>query len=236
MPDQSAYRRALRALELAVEKDPRYALGWALLAEIHVDSQSHGFEGPDDAIEIAHRYVHKALHLDPCCQHAHSASAYIHFVLGEHEAAVEAADRAIELNPNSAYQVAVSAFWMGLSGELDRACKFLDQVEELLPYLPGWLHHVPLLWHLEREDFLNAHAEAMKYRTPQVAWDPLLRASTAALADKKTMASVAHREFTELFPKVAEDPESYIRSFMHNDEHVAILLRGLERASVLVRP
>ena len=93
---------------------------------------------------------------------------------------------------------------------------------------------MPLLRCLDLEDYGRACREAALFTTPSIAWDPLLRAATAALAGKDKVAAVAHREFTEMFPEVAEDPEPYIRGFVHADRHVEKLLEGLEMAAELV--
>lgn len=227
------HKEARAALEKCVEVDPEYALAWALLAEMYGDCHAQGFEGPDNPLELAHRYIHRALNYDPGCQQAQTTSSYIHFLLDEHATAIEAADRAIKLNPSSGYQVAVSAFWTGLSGELDRACEILDRVEKLIPFEPGWLRLVPLLRYLERGDHDRALREAHRFCTPYIAWDSLLRAATAALAGNSTIANIGHREFSEMFPEVAADPEPYIRGYVHADLHVATLLRGLEQAARL---
>ena len=228
-------KEAREAIDLAIKVDPEYALGWALLAEMNVDAHNMGFEGPDEPLELAHRQIHHALGLDPCCQQAQSTSAYIHFVLGEYETAIETADRAIELNPNSPYQVAVSAFWIGLSGELDRACEILDTVEKLIPFTPGWMRLVPLLRALDQNDNDGAYREAAVFTTPSLAWDSLLRAATAALVGKTRVATAAYREFTELFPEEAKNPEPYIRGFVHADRHVERLLEGLSIAAELAK-
>lgn len=104
----------------------------------------------------------------------------------------------------------------------------------LIPFTPGWIRLVPLLRCLDLEDYGRACREAALFTTPSIAWDPLLRAATAALAGKDKLAAVAHREFTEMFPEVAEDPEPYIRGFVHADRHVEKLLEGLEMAAELV--
>ena len=106
-------------------------------------------------------------------------------------------------------------------------------VEELIPFTPGWMRLLPLLHNLDLKDFDGAFREAMNFRTPSLAWDSLLRAATAALIGKASVATVAHREFIEMFPEVGENPEPYIRGFVHADRHVENLLEGLEKAEKL---
>jgi tetratricopeptide (TPR) repeat protein len=186
------YERTVAAQESAVEAEPRYALAWAQLAEMYVDAHQLGFPGREDALDLAHDHAHRAVDLDPLCQQAHTTLAYTHFALGRFEQAINAAERAIELNPNSSYQVATAAFWLGLSGELDRGRRLIEEAERLNPHGPGWLRLVPLLCHLQREDLAAALEEALRFRSPTLAWGPLLRASMAALTGDRGLASASY--------------------------------------------
>jgi len=229
-PSQEIHALALAALERAVQADPQYTLAWALLAELYVDAHMLGFDAPADALDRAHRAVHSASSLDPTCQQARSTMAYVHFAIGEFDVAVREAEAAIALNQNCLYQVAVSGFWLGLSGELERGRSIIDNVQRSDRHQPGWLRLVSVLFHLEREEYAEALADARRFRSPQLAWDPLLRATMAAKAGNTRAAATALREFEELFPEVAADPESYIRMYVRAERHIAAILDGLERA------
>ena len=123
-----SHANAMAALQRAVVEDPEYALAWAQLAEMYVDSEMLGFDGPPVALEEAHRGAHRATALDPSCQQARSTMAYVHFAIGEYETAMREAEAAIALNPNRAYQVAASAFWLGLStGSTRTRCSTIQQ-------------------------------------------------------------------------------------------------------------
>lgn len=233
--DSNSYERTVAALEAAVKEEPDYALAWAQLAEMYTDSAQLGYEGPESPLMKARTYANLAINLDATCQQAHATLAYVHFALGEHEAAIASAEKAIELNPNSSYQVATAAFWMGLAGELERAREFINNAERLNPHGPGWLRLVPLLWYLDAGDVDAALEEARQFRSPNLAWGPLLRASSAALSKDLPVAVASYRELQALFPEVAEDPEDYIRAFVHFDRHLDALLKGLDRASRMAR-
>lgn len=229
--DANGYKRTVSALETAVKAEPDYALAWAQLAEMYADSVQLGYEGPEDPLIKARTYANLAINLDATCQQAHATLAYVHFALGQHEAAVASAEKAIELNPNSSYQVATAAFWMGLSGELERGRELINNAERLNPHGPGWLRLVPLLWYLDTGNVDAALEEARHFRSPNLGWGPLLRASAAALSEDSSVAVASYRELQTLFPEVAEDPEEYISSFVHFDRHLDALLKGLDRAS-----
>ena len=121
---------------------------------MYTDSAQLGYAGPEDPlIKGARTYANLALGLDGTCQQAYATLAYVHFALGEHEAAVASAEKAIELNPNSSYQVATAAFWMGLAGEPGtRTARSSTLPSELNPHGPGWLRLVPLLRYLDTGD------------------------------------------------------------------------------------
>lgn len=230
-PGKASHALAMAALQQAVDKEPEYALAWAQLAELYVDSEMLGFEGPQTALEEAHRAAHRATALDSRCQQARSTMAYVHFAIGEYETARREAEAAIELNPNRAYQVAASAFWLGLSGDRGHARSIIDDIEKLNPHQPGWLRLVAFLDHLDRDEYAEAEHEALRFRSPQLAWDPLLRAAAAGLQDKERPAASAWRELSELFPEVGSDPASYIRAYVRADTHVNTLLKGIEKAA-----
>ena len=229
-PGVETHAKALAALELTVHKAPDYSLAWALLAELYVDAHMLGFDAPENGLDQAHRAAHRATALDPTCQQARSTMAYVHFAIGEYEAAIGEAEIAIALNPNRLYQVAASGFWLGLSGELERGLSIIDDVQRSDRHQPGWLRLVAVIFHLDQEEHAAALSEARRFRSPQLAWDPLLQASTAALAGNTLAAATSLREFDELFPEIAADPAPYIRKYVRADRHVATILEGLERA------
>jgi len=230
------HQQVRKALESTVLTDPDYAIAWALLAEFYVDSaqMSEQFEGPADPLKLAHRYAHHAINLDPMCQQAWASLAYVHFALGRYETCVEAAERTIELNPNSSFLVAHAAFWIGLSGQYKRGMELIDEAANLNPNQPGWLQLVALLYHLDRGEFQQALARAQRFRWPALAWDSILCAATGALCGEHDFAAASYREFTELFPEIKADPNGYMAAFVHNEEHLATLLGGLEKAKGLV--
>jgi len=232
---QQAYNRAVEALQQAIENDPEYALAWAQLAELYVDAYAVRYQTPEDTLDSARSCARRALAIDHGCQHAHCVMAYVHFMSGEDSAAVREAETTIELNPNSAFLVGFAGFLIGLSGELERGRAILDGVEALNPHEPGWLRLVAVLDHLRKAEYPEALHEARQFRTPQMAWDPLLRTATAALAGEDGFAAACHRELAEIFPEVAADPTEYIRKFVRYDDLFEKILEGLGEAEGAAR-
>lgn len=227
---QEAHHRACRALERAIEDDPEYALARSQLAELYCDVHALGYEGPDNALEMARESAARAVELDILCQHARLTMAYVEFLEGKHSEVLRQAKMAIALNPNVAHLVGFAGFLIALSGDFETGCAVIDEMEDLNPFQPGWMRMPAIVRALARHDYQRALQEARRFRFAQLAWDPLLRAASAALADCTSEASSASRTLAELYPEVAENPESYVRAFIHDDMQVAIILKGLESA------
>jgi adenylate cyclase len=92
-----------------VEVDPHSAEGWSQLAWMLVnDYLSHWNEakkGPDESkklLDRAEEAVQKALKIDPTVALAHYADGLIRRAKGNHPGALDAFDRAVQLDPNLA--------------------------------------------------------------------------------------------------------------------------------------
>ncbi|MBV8575724.1 MAG: hypothetical protein JOZ58_11915, partial [Acetobacteraceae bacterium] len=98
---------ARQFLDKSVEADPRSAEGWSQLAWMLVnDYLSHWNEakkGPDESkklLDRAEEAVQKALKIDPTVALAHYADGLIRRAKGNHPGALDAFDRAVQLDPN----------------------------------------------------------------------------------------------------------------------------------------
>lgn len=227
---QEAHRNACQALERAVTDDPDYALAWAQLGELYCDVQALGYKGPEQALERAGQCAGRAVELDNLCQLARLIMAYVRFLEGNHREVIRQAEMAIALNPNVAHLVGFAGFLIGFSGDFETGCSIINEMEVLNPHQPGWMRMAPIVRSLDRGEFEIARQEANRMRFAQLAWDPLLRAASAALAERPAEAVSAHRQLEELYPEVSADPEPYIRAYVHFDDQVATILDGLQEA------
>ena len=119
---------------------------------------------------------------------------------------------------------------MGLSGELDRGRRIIDDVEKLNPYLPGYLRTVAFLWHLEKGQYEQALYEARRFRTPNIPWDSIMRAATASHLGNTAVTASAYKELAERSPEVAKDPASTICKYFHLNQWVDAMLERLDKA------
>jgi len=227
------HKRIRRVLEHAVEINPEYALGWGQLAAVYGDVYSLDYGELGNPLQRALFCAKKAIALDSRSQESHANLALIRFLLKHHRAAIEEAEKAIPLNPNSAYVVSFSGWIIGLSGDLEQGRRIIDEMDNYKPNSPGWLRLVAFIFYMENGDYDQALHEVRRFRMPdELAWDPLCRAVASGLHGKTNVAAAAYNELVNKFPMVARSVEDTIRLYLHFEHWVEAMLTGLEKAKL----
>jgi adenylate cyclase len=139
-----ALHEARRLFEQSIAIDPAYARPCSALAVSHLSSWAN--YGNADflqsaALERAQEFARHAVQLDPQLAYAQATFAHVLTWARQHEVALGALDRAVQLNPSySHWQVAAVRMF---AGELDRAVDSMQAYMRLDPYYPtsaiGWL-------------------------------------------------------------------------------------------------
>lgn len=154
-------------------------------------------------------------------------------MLRQHKAAIAEAEKAMPLNPNSAYVVSFSGWIIGLSGDLEQGRRIIDEMDDFKPNTPGWLRLVAFLCHLDRGEYDQALHEARRFRMPdELAWDPICRAAAAGHLGNDKVAAAAYGELFKKYATIAVNIEDAIRVYFHFDPWVKSILDGLGKARV----
>ena len=130
---------ARRYFERAIEIDETYALAHTVLAWTYWFDAFRGYS--DDAaksLETATALAQKALALDDTFPDVHALLGAIHLLKREYNAAIAAARKAVEFNPNHATNTALLAMILHNSGELEEAIATFKRAMRLSPYYPDW--------------------------------------------------------------------------------------------------
>jgi len=139
----SAHQAARRHLEQAVAIDPAYAIAFAHLAWI--DAVAAGISEPADKEAVIARAMElcaKAEALDPTLAITQVAKGIIHLVHGEHDAAIAAGRRAVDLEDNFVGYTLLARFLKD-AGKTEEALRAITRAIHLTPtMLP------PFLWFL----------------------------------------------------------------------------------------
>ncbi len=132
---------AMRLLNRATELDPNYAEAWALLAagyfrisEIVESSE----EERNQALKSSRECVNRALEIDSSCPSAYGIQALDYLNLQQFDEAARSANKGVEIAPNHARSLALSAMVLNKCGQPKRAFERIRKAMRLSPYYPIW--------------------------------------------------------------------------------------------------
>jgi len=126
--------KAIEYYELATEKDPSYALGYAGLATSYDFLTFFAPVAPQEAFPKAKAAAKKALELDETLAEAHSASVWTKAVYDwDWSGAENEFKRALELNPGSAESHRQCGWFLAWLGQYDEALTEARRARELDP-------------------------------------------------------------------------------------------------------
>jgi TolB-like protein/Flp pilus assembly protein TadD len=127
-------KKALNYFQLAVDKDPDYALAYTGIADTCALFSVYGAGAPQEYLPRAKAAAEKALALDDSLAEAHASMGLVFYSYFEGAQSVKEFERAVELNPN----YATAHHWYGrltlvMLGQLDHAMAEVKRAYELDP-------------------------------------------------------------------------------------------------------
>jgi TolB-like protein/Tfp pilus assembly protein PilF len=138
---------AVRLLDEAVGRDPKFLVAWCLLARVHGNLYAPGYDRTPARLELAHKAVQSALQLQPDSGEAHLAFAgYYYYGFRDYEKARQELAIARRALPNSAEAFEYSAYIDRREGRWASATHNLEQALELDPRNFLMLHQLALIY------------------------------------------------------------------------------------------
>ena len=141
---QDGYKKALGFYQQAIEKDPRFALAYAGMADTYVLAADL-YIPPREAFSKAKEAALKAIELDETLAEAHASLGFVHFHYDWDWAAAEKQfKRALALNPQSAQAHLHYTDYLATMGRFNEAYDQGRQALEIDPVstranlVPGW--------------------------------------------------------------------------------------------------
>lgn len=155
-------KKATELLKAATEKDPKFALAYAGLADCYAVSYYYVGQRPRELMPLALTYASKAIELDPTLSEPHATVAFVSWLLERDKVAAEKEFlRAIELNPN--YPTAhhwYSRYLRG-TGRMDDAFREIKRAEELDPLSLVIINNVAEIY-VDKGDLTSAIRECQR--------------------------------------------------------------------------
>jgi serine/threonine-protein kinase len=155
---------ALEYFELALKKDPNYALAHTGIAWIWVARNQLQLTPPGEALPRAKAAALKALELDGTLAQAHEVLASVRFQEFEWAGAVSESERAIELNPNYPDVRAFYSHYLNIMHRPKEAMRQIERALELDPFntLFLGLYAVDLVFVGRHDDAIAAARKALR--------------------------------------------------------------------------
>ncbi len=126
--------RSKKLFEEAIALDPQYALAYSGLAGVTLNMVSLGVvESPRESLEQALALSKKALALDESDVNIHAILSTIYMFLGEFDKSLSEAEKAVSLNPNSAYAIYSLGWCLRIMGRHQEAVPYLQKSLRLSP-------------------------------------------------------------------------------------------------------
>ena len=135
-------RKAVKLLEEATQKDPKFTLAYCVLARAHDDLYFYPFDKTPERRALADAAVNEALRLEPDSPEAHLAEAYHLYSSRNYERAsvqIELAQRAL---PNSPEALWLAARIDERLGRWDEATKAFEKAYSLDPRNPDIVYEL----------------------------------------------------------------------------------------------
>jgi TolB-like protein/DNA-binding winged helix-turn-helix (wHTH) protein/Flp pilus assembly protein TadD len=128
--------KAIDYFQRAVERDPGYALAYAVMADCYFLQKYYGYDSAPDRIGNAKAAAERALVLDDSIAESHLAAGAVQLCQKDYQAGMESFQRALALNPNLAVAHQRYAWALSSFGHLDDAVREMKRARELDPLSP----------------------------------------------------------------------------------------------------
>ena len=134
-------RQARRLLEEAIHLDTSYALPYVFTGFANIIDMAFGWsKSPLESFSQAEIFVEKALGLNESLDLAHGLFGWINLFKRRHDKAIEAGQRAIELNSNGAEVRALLSFTLTYTGDGKKAIRLIKRAFRLNPIPPVFFY------------------------------------------------------------------------------------------------
>lgn len=201
---QEGARRGRELFHEAIRLDPHYAKAHAKLAWTHLADAFHGW-GQDYEASMAKglEVASESIARDDSESWGHWALAGYHLYSGHHDLALNAMERAVEINPNDADVLTDVGLFLTYAGRPEEALEMAQKAMRLNPHYPEWyLAQLVQIYHDARqyEAGLNVNAQVREMETTVLR---LYQAACAAGMRRDREAKAAITRVLELDPQAS---------------------------------
>jgi adenylate cyclase len=232
--DREGNSIARNLFQEAIDHDPNYAIAYSYLARTHhMDMWLRTSKSPKESIKQAMKLAQKAIALDASLADAHSILGYIYTLTRQHEKAIAAGYKAVELAPGSD----ITKYALGISlhyfGRREEAITLIKQAIRLNPMPPSvYFHHLGMAYYHsgKYEEAISAFKKTLQL-SPNHQWANLGLAATYSLMGREKEAREAASEALRINPQVTIGRLAKISPYK-NQEDIDRMVTALRNAGL----
>ncbi len=232
VPDE--HGRVRDCLEQAVETEPDYAQGWAMLASVYRHEVNFGYNPRPDPLGRSLEAAQRAIELEPRNQSAHLNLALTRFTRGEIDGFFVSAERALELNPNAASSVAVIGMYIAFAGQWERGVALADKAMALNPGHAGWYYFPSVMHDIMQGNYEAALANGQKINMPGFFIAHSTLASIYGQLGRRQEAQASLAKLLKLNPDYADTVWAEYDKWNFPDALSRRLVEGLRKAGLVI--
>ena len=225
---------ATEALQLASQNEPDCGLVWSMLARLYAINYGTELFELDTAIDEAVAFAQTGVKLDPANQRTRGALAFVLMLANEIVAARAAADRTLSLNPESLIFLDNIGYLLTLLGDWVQGPSLIREAIDINPYYNPIVHHALWLDMFRQQDYQQAYLESLNFRTPNLFWDHLAKATTLGQLGRIQEGRQAAEELLRHKPDFTRRGSALICHFIKFDEIAERIVLGLGRVGIEV--
>jgi adenylate cyclase len=234
-PTAAAFPSVRQCLERAILLEPDYAEAFASLALTYVDNYRFGFGEPiEDALGRAGVLATRAIELAPASARGHKALFLVHWLTGDVERSIEAAERALSLNPNDTEMMAELGLRYVLRNQMQRGLALIDRAYALNGNLPGIYRIGPFLQHYREGRFADALAEAKRIGVSDVIYGHICLAMAQAQLGHGEAAAAAIAKIEAIDPAYGDKVVAELAKRNMHPDFSEMVVEGLRKAGLAI--
>ncbi|MBT8433656.1 MAG: hypothetical protein KJN95_03285 [Gammaproteobacteria bacterium] len=218
----------------AAELDPNYARAWANIALTHATEVNFFWsDNPEESIRRGLEIAEKALQLDQSIPQIYLTRSILYLSQRQHQTALEAAKRTIEVHPNYVDGHATLAFISSYSGEYKQALEALRRARQINPRGTGIYLAIEgrVLFLAKRYDEALTLLEESVDRNPGFDSTHLNLAATYAMLDRLDDATWSVDEALAISPNISLSQIRAKTLYLHQAD-IDHLIDALRKAGV----
>jgi tetratricopeptide (TPR) repeat protein len=220
--NEQVYAQTIKALESAIDHDPNYATGLAMLSTLILDGVALGFPTVGDPLQRAKQLATKAVSINPNCQYGQIATAWCAIFDKNKSLTIESLEKTVKINPYNVSIKGTAGFGMVCVGEYDKGLEWLEQSIQLNPHCPWWFYLGFCLAYYKKGQMAKARDFAIKMEEPGVFLSLFMKILTYSNDD---LPVELISEFQHKFPLISRDLSTHLSSFIVDGDLVASLVK-----------